>query len=96
MAAMFALYPSREVVFAGKREDLNLQEMVSLLHSSFLSNTISLLYSQDEQGRQLEDMVPFIHDYKQVNGKATAYVCENFTCQAPITELIEFKRALKI
>ena len=32
-----------------------------------------------------------VHIQVMINGKATAYVCENFSCGEPITELEKFK-----
>ena len=33
--------------------------------------------------------------FPAIDGKATAYVCENFTCQAPTTDLDQFRELLK-
>ncbi len=30
-------------------------------------------------------MLPFVASMAQRDGKATAYVCSNFTCQEPVT-----------
>jgi len=95
IAAMFTLYPGQEIVFAGSREDDNILEMMENLHNNFLPHTISILYSQDERGRQLEGLIPFIKGYKPVKRRGAAYICENFACQAPITEVEQFKEALK-
>jgi len=86
MAAMFALYPTREIVFAGSRENRDVMDMIDAFNDAFAPNTVTLLHSDDEEGKQLEQMVPYIRDQKPVDGKATAYVCENFACRAPIVD----------
>jgi hypothetical protein len=94
MAAMFALYPTREIVFAGSKENQDVMDMIKAFNSMFTPHTVSLLHSDDEEGRQLEQMVPYIRDQKPVDGRATAYVCENFACKAPIVDKDELLKAL--
>jgi uncharacterized protein len=38
--------------------------------------------------------IPLLEDRGQRNGKATAYVCENYVCQAPTTDPQELRRLL--
>jgi len=96
MAAMFLLYPGQEVIFVGNRTDKNMQEMIRVLNDSFLPHTVSLLYSEDNGGKELAELVPFIHEYKPIEDKPAAYICENFACLSPVTNPHEFKKALKI
>ena len=42
----------------------------------------------------LAEALPFVASMEKRGGKATAYVCENFTCQAPVTEVEELERIL--
>jgi hypothetical protein len=37
-------------------------------------------------GAFLAQKLEVLREMKPVDGKATAYVCENFTCQAPVTD----------
>jgi uncharacterized protein YyaL (SSP411 family) len=34
---------------------------------------------------------PYLASMKPVDGKATAYVCENFTCQAPVNSAADLR-----
>ena len=36
----------------------------------------------------------WLADYEPVDGKATAYVCENYACKQPVTEVEGLKRML--
>ena len=40
------------------------------------------------------DGVPLLEDRKPVDGRAAAYVCEHFACQAPVTTAEELQTAL--
>ena len=35
-----------------------------------------------------------IREMKMIDGKATAYVCENFTCRAPVTDARDLRKLL--
>jgi uncharacterized protein YyaL (SSP411 family) len=36
--------------------------------------------------RYLEEKLEAVREMKPLNGKAAAYVCENFACKAPVTD----------
>ena len=38
---------------------------------------------------------PILATMKPLDGKATAYVCENFACQLPVTEVEAFRKLLE-
>jgi len=48
----------------------------------------------DAQNSWLQQKVPAMAAMKPVNGRATAYLCENFTCQAPVTVAADLRKLL--
>ena len=42
-----------------------------------------------EQPVQCKDIAPFAADYRIIDGKTTVYICENFACQQPTTNIEE-------
>lgn len=94
MAAMFNLFPSAEVVIAGNRKSKDTKEMMKALHTGFAPQVVSLLYPEGEDMSRLMAAVPFLKEQTSLGGKATAYVCQNYACQSPITSVEMFKAAL--
>ncbi len=92
IALDFSLGPNREVVLAAESAK-DVQPMVDELFGSFLPNKVVLFHSDKES--KIEEVVPFIEGYLPMGGKPTAYVCQNFACQLPTTELTSFKQLLK-
>jgi uncharacterized protein YyaL (SSP411 family) len=63
------------------------------LSRQFMPNKV-VAFSQPEVTGELAALAPFITDKVAVHEKPTVYICENYTCKAPITDLEELRRAL--
>jgi hypothetical protein len=59
-------------------------ELRDTLRTRYLPFTISLDLDSAKQAA-LAEKLPFVAGMRAVDGKAAAYVCRNFTCQAPVT-----------
>jgi len=94
MAFMFASQPTYEIVVVGDREKEDTQKLLSILSQVYLPMAITLLYAGDDP--ILEKLVPLVKNYKKVNGRATAYICHNHTCEKPITDPNQFEGMLKM
>jgi uncharacterized protein YyaL (SSP411 family) len=85
VALMYYLDTPKQVVLAGDRPSL--RPFVQAMGRRFLPHH-SLLWAGTKMNKQIEAMAP-------VDGRPTAYVCENFTCQLPTTDVEEFAGLLK-
>ena len=81
----------KEIVVIGNREDTNVTELVSRIHSVYLPNKSLQLAGPDQS---LEKVSPLLQGKTQLDGKPTVYVCHNFTCSAPVTSWEELKSLL--
>jgi hypothetical protein len=77
---MFAASKPMEIVLSGPREELGI--MLGAIHCHFLPNAIVML-GEDAPQRM-----------SAVNHQPTAYVCENFACQLPVTDVEELEKLL--
>ena len=75
----------KQVILAGEKEDPALGELAGEFRRRFVPYRIALLADRATRSR-LEANLPALRDMAPVDGKAAAYVCENFTCQLPVTE----------
>jgi len=85
------LRKAKEIVVVGKREDPMTAELVRGIHSLYLPNKTLQLAGPDEA---LEKISPLLQGKTQLDGKPTVYVCQNFTCSAPVTSWEDIKRLL--
>ncbi len=81
----------KEIVVVGKRKDPKTAELVRGIHSLYLPNKTLQLAGPDEA---LEKISPLLQGKTQLDGKPTVYVCQNFTCSAPVTSWEDIKRLL--
>lgn len=94
MAAIFGLYPTKEIVLAGDSRDVNMQEMLNIVHKSFLPEAVIVFNDVAVKEQVLLDLVPYIKGQGPIEGKATVYICENYSCQAPISDIKELEKIL--
>jgi hypothetical protein len=87
--------PTKEIVIAGSPAAEDTQAMIGFLRRSFSPGQVIILRPPGKEGEEISALAPYTELMKMREGKATAYVCENFTCQAPVTSLTALKSALQ-
>lgn len=92
----FAEIPSSEVVVVGKRSDADTKLMLDELRYRFLPHVVVVFRPADEPDAAITRIAPFTKDMKSIDDKATAYVCSNFVCSKPATDIQEMLMLLNI
>jgi hypothetical protein len=86
VALDYALSKPRQIVVAGKKDAPETKGLLKEVHRYFLPKTIVLLADGGEGQKYLGEKNDAIRAMLPIDGKSTAYVCENFTCKAPVTD----------
>ena len=86
-AVAFAVGPAYEVVIAGQPGSADADAMLAALRRSYHPNKVVIFHPQGDGQAEIVRLAPFIKSQTSLNGKATAYVCRNYTCQAPTTDV---------
>jgi uncharacterized protein YyaL (SSP411 family) len=81
----FALSPNQEVVIAGDPDSPEAKEMISILNARFLPGLVVIFKSRSWE-KDLVQFAGFTAALQPVEGKATAYVCTNFSCHRPTSD----------
>ena len=76
----------KQIVIAGKLSAPDTAAMLREVHRHFLPNKILVLADGGAGQKFFADQVEFMKSIRPTDGKATAYVCENFVCQLPTTD----------
>ena len=94
-AVALALEPPRQVVLAGEPDREDFRALGAVLHERLGPRRVVLAVRSEQDRAWLAGRAPWLAEMKPLGGRATAYVCEHFTCQAPVTEPEELRRALR-
>ena len=86
VALDLTLSEPRQIVIAGARDSADTRTLVAEVHRHFVPNKVLLLADGSDGQRYLEEKMEALRGMQPVDGKAAAYVCENFTCKAPVTD----------
>jgi uncharacterized protein YyaL (SSP411 family) len=83
----FALGPTKEIVIAGGLGQEDTKKMLGAIHQRFLPRQVLIFHPEDENREAIEQLAPFVKEQNSIDGKATAYVCENYACKIPTTKV---------
>ena len=81
----FHLATPTEVAFVGTPGRAETDALLRVVGRAYLPNTVTALRPVDES-RADEELIPLLRGRTAREGRATAYVCERFACQQPVTE----------
>jgi uncharacterized protein YyaL (SSP411 family) len=83
-ALNFALGPTNEIVVVGDLENVETKKILSKLQTIYLPNKVIVHKSPTDD---FINLVPYSKDMKTIDGKTTVYICENFTCNLPTSDI---------
>jgi len=87
VAADFSLDKPKQIILAGQPDAPDTRAMLRAVHERFIPNKILLLADGNIGQNYLGKHLPLVNSMAMIAGKATAYICENYACQLPTTEV---------
>ncbi|MBD3242428.1 MAG: DUF255 domain-containing protein, partial [Chitinivibrionales bacterium] len=96
-ALFLAQSPPHEVIISGRRGASDTQTMAEIVNRRFLPTMAFTQFDPEELARQRttdSPTLPLLEGRTMVDGKATVYICHNYTCKDPITQPSQLEREL--
>ncbi|MEO7649046.1 MAG: thioredoxin domain-containing protein, partial [Bryobacteraceae bacterium] len=90
----FSLSKPKQVILVGER-GAALDRLLTELQSRFLPNHIALLIDGEPARKMLSGYLGVVETMTAIGGKPTAYVCENYACQLPVSDAEKFAGLLQ-
>ena len=87
---MFALKPTREIVITGEPKGENTAAMLKLVQEHYLPDTVTV-FKPAGDGEAILSLAPYLKDMVMIDNNAAAYICENYACQQPVTDIMELQ-----
>jgi uncharacterized protein YyaL (SSP411 family) len=82
----FSLARPRQIVIAGEPGAPDTRALLRLVGERFLPNKIVFLADGGAGQEQLAQWLPFLQGVTRLEGRATAYICEDYVCKLPTTD----------
>jgi uncharacterized protein YyaL (SSP411 family) len=86
--------PPSQVVLVGTPGSDDLQSLERVLARHYLPAAVTIVRPSGQADAAIAQLLPWLAAMDVVNGRAAAYVCQNFTCQAPVTDPAALDAAL--
>jgi uncharacterized protein YyaL (SSP411 family) len=96
VALDFAIGPSYEVVIVGNSQSEDTKAMLNTLGRQFVPNKVVLLRPTEKESPDVIRIAEFTKNQSSLGGKATAYVCLNYVCKLPTTDISKMLELLGV
>jgi uncharacterized protein YyaL (SSP411 family) len=96
VALDFGIGPCYEVVIAGKAQSEDTKVMIKALRTRFLPNKVVLLNPVERELPEIATLAEFTNNQRSIDGRATAYVCMNYNCKLPTTDINKMLQLLNV
>jgi uncharacterized protein YyaL (SSP411 family) len=93
-ALELALEPPRHAIIAGDPTRGEFQELVAVLQDRLGPKRLLLAADGGPGQAWLAERAPWIAEMRPTNGRATVYLCEEYTCQAPTSDTDTLRKFL--
>jgi uncharacterized protein YyaL (SSP411 family) len=92
VAIDFAIGPSYEIVIAGESNAKETRDMISAVQSRFIPNRVLLLRPTEIDNPPVVSLAPYTKSQTRMDKKATVYICQEFVCDQPLTDVKALKQ----
>jgi uncharacterized protein len=89
-----SLSGSQQIVIVGEPKAPETREMVKAVWNKFLPGAVWVLIANPADRAFFAGKADFYENVQAINGKPTAYVCQNFVCNLPVTNVDKLKKDL--
>jgi uncharacterized protein YyaL (SSP411 family) len=101
LALDYTTGPSYEIVIVGDPRGEDTTDVLKALRTQFIPNKVVVLRPSSQKAPDITRISAYTKNLASLDGKATVYVCTNYTCKMPTTntnkmlDLLNVKRASK-
>ncbi len=89
----FAFGPSYEIVIAGDDKADNSNELIKTIRNNYFPNKTIMF--NPSQGKDLTNIAPFASNYKKIEDKTAVYICQDYSCKQPVSDISSLKKMLE-
>ncbi|MFX1514409.1 MAG: thioredoxin domain-containing protein [Promethearchaeota archaeon] len=83
----FSVGPTYEVIIVGDSQAEDTREMIQAIQSAYIPNKVVIYRPSDQKSPDIDQVIDFSKNYDNLFGRATVYVCQNYSCKLPTTDV---------
>ncbi len=92
----FGIGPSHEIVIVGDPQSPDTEEMLAALRKHFIPNKVVILKPSTQESPDISGLADYLKHHSSIDNKATAYICINYACKMPTTDIKEMLSQLPV
>ncbi|MEE9430704.1 MAG: thioredoxin domain-containing protein, partial [Melioribacteraceae bacterium] len=89
----FSFSTSYEIIIVGDKENAKIKKMIKAINSKHIPNKVVLLIDKSNR-KKISELAPFTKDYISIDDEPTVYVCKNYVCNLPTTDIVKMMEML--
>lgn len=82
-----------QIIIAGDRDSADTKDLLKCVHSHYMPNKV-LMLCDGKQDSFLASKLSVYKTLERKDGKATVYVCKDYTCSLPVNSVEELEKIL--
>ena len=86
--------PSYEVIISGEKKNDRSKKMIQAINNIKQPNKV-VIWVDEQNKSDLEKIMPFIKYFSIDSTDPTVYVCQNYSCQLPTSDILKVTNLLK-
>ncbi len=87
-----------DLIIVGNKDDEVTKKILNFIRENYNPNLSIIIVPPDKNTKMYRDIAnstEIIHNYKQIQGKTTIYICKDYNCNLPVTEPEEVFNIIK-
>ena len=88
-AYMFEIDSPKEIVIVGSLKNKETNQLIKRIKTKYNPSKVMLFKNTDDSLKKLSLIAPWTSTQYMINEKTTFYVCKDFACKIPTTDIID-------
>jgi len=95
IADLFEKAEPYEIIVVGDPNADDTKAMIKTINSNYIPGKVVIL-RPDEEFSEIDNISGFVKGLSAIDGRATAYVCKNYSCSLPVNDIGKLENLLPV
>ena len=92
----FAIGPAFELIVVGELDSDETASMLKAIRTRFIPNKVVIFRPVETKSAEILSLAKYAEPMESIDGKPTAYICENYNCKLPTTNINQMLELLNV